>query len=86
MRSTPRKKAISTRCSASVRIEKKTHRLQAWEKHAIAGAYHAGEKIDAIASEFGVSPQYVGMLAERFGHKRRPNGRPVKVNNQQKSR
>jgi hypothetical protein len=47
-------------------------RLQEWEKQAVLDAYANGEKLSAIAAEFGVAPVSISMLAKRRGLARRP--------------
>ena len=45
----------------------KPHRLLPWQLQAIADGYRAGEKIEALAAEFGVSHSYVSQLAKHRG-------------------
>lgn len=51
-------------------------RLLDWERQAIVDAFLAGEKIEAIAAEFGVTRSYPGVLARRMGVPARWTGRP----------
>lgn len=77
----PRNAPTSTRCWASVRT-KQTHKLQPWELQAIADAYAGGEKVEAVAAEFGVTPGRVCQIAQKNGH---PCRQPRKVLEPQKS-
>lgn len=56
----------------------KNARLQDWEKQAIADAYVAGEKVEAVASEFAIICSHVRQVARRLGAKVRGPGRPPK--------
>jgi len=56
-------------------------RLEEWQKQAICDAMEAGEKREAIAAEFGVTPRYTRLLARRRGVRERPAGRPRKIRN-----
>lgn len=64
---------------------KRTWRLQAWERQAIVDAYAGGEKLDAIAAEFGCCRHYPRVLASRRGQPARGKGsqllKPVLVPN-----
>jgi hypothetical protein len=51
---------------------RKAWSLLPWQKQAIIDAYLAGDKVDAIAVEFGVVDSYPGILARRRGHPMRP--------------
>ena len=51
-------------------------RLQDWEKQAIADAYAAGEKVEALGSEFFVHASRVTRIAVQFGHAMRYADRP----------
>lgn len=53
-------------------------RLQDWELQAIHDAYVAGEKVEAIASEFGIVRYHVKVVAKRLGAAVRTPGRPLK--------
>lgn len=52
--------------------------LQGWERQAIADAYEAGEKSEAIAAEFNIHRAHVREVAKSFGHPPRPMHRPRK--------
>lgn len=54
-------------------------RLLDWERDAIVDGYSAGEKCDALSSEFGVSDTYPALLARRRGIAGRAVGRPRKT-------
>jgi hypothetical protein len=45
--------------------------LQDWERQAICDAYKSGEKLEAIAAEFGVTVGAVSMAGKRAGMPRR---------------
>jgi len=60
----------------TIRSESTNRKLEPWERQAIIDAYEAGEKIEALASEFGVDLSYPRKLASRAGHKLRAIGRP----------
>jgi hypothetical protein len=47
-------------------------KLKEWQQQAVIDAYLAGEKIEAIAAEFGIVPHYAVMLAKSRGHAVRP--------------
>ena len=51
-------------------------KLVFWQRRAIAEAFEAGEKADALAAEFGITKQYVGQLHKLVGFAGRPTGRP----------
>lgn len=59
--------------------------LPDWVRQAIVDAYAKNEKLEAIGAEFGVTVQYVSMLARRRGlpprqvqkEKRKHSFRPV---------
>lgn len=55
---------------------RKYKRLQEWEREAIALGYKDGEKLSALAVEFGVDDSTVSRIAERHGLPRRKAGRP----------
>lgn len=56
-------------------------RLEEWQKQAIVDAMEAGEKREAIAAEFEVTPRYARLLARRRGVRTLPPGRPRKIRN-----
>ena len=56
----------------------KAYGLLPWQQQALLDAYLAGEKVEAIAHEFGVHVSYPRLLAKRRGHPVRPIGRPPK--------
>lgn len=55
---------------------KKPYHLLPWQRQAIVDAYSAGEKLDALAAEFGINRSYPGLLAARHGIPKRQMGRP----------
>ena len=55
---------------------KRRPNLQDWERQAILDAYKNGEKLEAVASEFGVHWTTVNKIGRRAGCKPRPHGRP----------
>lgn len=56
----------------------KNQRLQDWERQAIADAYTDGEKVTDIASEFGINPAHVRVIARKEKRVLRLPGRPTK--------
>jgi hypothetical protein len=50
-------------------------RPRRFDQAAILAAYVSGDKIEAIAAQYGVSPPYPGMLAKRRGVPPRGKGR-----------
>jgi DNA-directed RNA polymerase specialized sigma24 family protein len=54
-------------------------RLQDWERQAILDAYIDGEKLEAVACEFGVTMWAVNKIGRRAGEPPRPIGRPPKA-------
>lgn len=54
---------------------KKMKYLQDWERQAILDAYRGGEKLEAIAAEFGCTIWCVSIAAKRAGLPRRTQGR-----------
>ncbi len=52
--------------------------LPEWQRQAIADAYGAGEKAEAISAEFDVCLPHVREIAKAFGHPPRPTRRPSK--------
>jgi hypothetical protein len=57
-------------------MSRKGYSLYDWERFAIIEAYLGGEKVSAIAAEFGVRDQYPGILAKRRGYPIRVGHRP----------
>lgn len=52
--------------------------LQDWEYQAIADARRDGEKLEALAAEFGLSLSAISRVAKREGVPRSGRGRPPK--------
>lgn len=50
---------------------RKYHRLQDWERQAVADAYLGGEKLSALSAEFGCTESAISRLAESRGFPRR---------------
>lgn len=55
---------------------KRSHRLLPWQRQAIADAYGAGEKVEAVAAEFQITSARVSQIGIGAGHPRR---RPTKI-------
>jgi hypothetical protein len=62
------RKVPSPKRTTSVR---KYRRLQDWEREAVAQAYLDGEKLEAVAVEFGVDQSTVSRVAKGRGYPRR---------------
>lgn len=58
---------------------RKYRRLQDWERAAIASAYIDGEKLEALAAEFGIDCSTVSRVAERAGLPRRTSSLKIKM-------
>lgn len=63
-------------------MKKTTYHLTAAQREEIVARYRTGEKVDAIAADYGVGREYPGKLAHRRGEPRRDwRGPPEKDQN-----
>lgn len=52
---------------AGMTLTNAQHRLQHWERQAIADAYESGEKVTALAAEFNVTVSCIRRVARKAG-------------------